>query len=231
MVLLDISATGEENIIEFPDAGKMNDLEYRRRQLEQLQNEVLDLEDLGGSISITDMTLNEFRMDLVEYLKQHSDGLEYMPSGAFAVTCVDDLMVDEGLGPGVIFCLRNETAKVRSDSGYALAPYYLVWVSESGEVQMNFTQAKKILDLFKKLSLGRSQPHDSAVAKFNASTRNGADMSKYQELLGKAVAAITGKAEEKGVESLFQRGGTVLSKDSFKGIDDFEVIAYLVIVD
>jgi len=230
MVLLDISATGEENIIEFPDSGNMNDLEYRRRQLEQLQNEVLDLEDLGGSISITDMTLNDFRMDLAEYLKEHADRLDHMPPGTFAVTYVDDLIEEEGLEPGVIFCLRNESAKVRTDSTYALAPYYLVWVSESGEVQLNFTQAKKILDLFKKLSLGRSHPNEDAVARFNAATRDGTDMSKYQVLLARAVAAITGKAEEKGVESLFQRGGTVLSKDSFQGIDDFEVVSYLIIL-
>jgi superfamily II DNA or RNA helicase len=230
MVLLDISATGEENIIEFPDAGKMNDLEYRRRQLEQLQNEVLDLEDLGGSISITDMTLNDFRMDLAEYLKEHSDRLVHMPPGAFAVTHIDDLIEEEGLEPGVIFCLRSESAKVKTDSSYALAPHYLVWVSESGEVQMNFTQAKKILDLFKKLSLGRYQPDEGALVRFNDVTRDATDMSKYQELLAKAVAAITGKAEEKGVESLFQRGGTVLSKDSFKGINDFEVVSYLVIL-
>jgi SNF2 family DNA or RNA helicase len=230
MVLLDISATGEENIIEFPDAGKMNDLEYRRRQLEQLQNEVLDIEDLGGSISITDMTLNDFRMDLGDYMKGHADYLANMPPGAFAVTNVDDLIEEESLEPGVIFCLRSDTTKARTDSAYALAPYYLVWASESGGVLMNFTQAKKILDLFKKLSLGRSQPNISAVARFNATTRNGTDMSKYQLMLSKAVAAITGKTEEKGVESLFQRGGTVLSKDSFQGIDDFEVVAYLIVL-
>jgi len=230
MVLLDISATGEENIIEFPDAGKMNDLEYRRRQLEQLQNEVVDLEDLGGGISITDMTLNDFRMDLAEYLKEHSDFLEHMPPGAFAVTCIDDLIKEEGLKPGVIVCLRSESTKVSTDSTFALAPHYLVWVSESGEVQMNFTQAKKILDLLKKLSLGRSQPDEGAVAQFNVATRNATEMSHYQNLLAKAVAAITGKAEEKGVESLFQRGGTVLSRESFQGIDDFEVVSYLIIL-
>ena len=230
MVLLDISATGEENIIEFPAAGKMNDLEYRRRQLEQLQNEVLDLEDLGGSISITDMTLNDFRMDLAEYLKEHSDLLEHMSPGIFAVTQIDDLIENEGLEPGVIFCLRSESAKVKMDTTYALAPHYLVWVSESGEVQLNFTQARKALDLFKKLSLGCSQPDETAVARFNSLTRDGADMGYYQDLLAKAVASITGKAEEKGVESLFQRGGTVLSKGSFRGTDDFEVVAYLIIL-
>ena len=230
MVLLDISATGEENIIEFPDAGKMNDLEYRRRQLEQLQSEVVDLEDLGGGISITDMTLNDFRMDLAEYLKENVHLLEHMPPGAFAVTCIDDLIDEEGLEPGVIFCLRSESAKVSTDSSYALAPHYLVWVSESGEVQMNFTQAKKILDMLKKLSLGRSQPDEGAVARFKIITRNATDMSKYQSLLAKAVAAITGKAEEKGVESLFHRGGTALSKESFQGMDDFEVVSYLIIL-
>ena len=229
MVLLDISATGEENIIEFADAGKMNDLEYRRRQLEQLQNEVVDLEDIGGGLSITDMTLNDFRMDLAEYLKENADLLEHMPPGAFAVTRIDDLIEDEGIEPGVIFCLRSDSAKVNTDSSYALAPHYLVWVSESGEVQINFTQAKKILDVFKKLSLGRTQPDESAVARFKVATHDATDMSHYQDLLAKAVAAITGKAEEKGVESLFHRGGTVLSKESFQGIDDFEVVSYLII--
>jgi hypothetical protein len=208
----------------------MNDLEYRRRQLERLQNEVVDLEDLGGGISITDMTLNDFRMDLTDFLKEHTDLLEHMPPGTFAVTRIDDLVKEEGLEPGVIFCLRSESAKVNTDSTYALAPHYLVWVSESGEVQMNFTQAKKILDLLKKLSLGRSQPGESAVARFKVDTSNATDMSKYQALLAKAVSAITGKAEEKGVESLFQRGGTVFSKDSFQGIDDFEVVSYLVVL-
>jgi hypothetical protein len=100
-----------------------------------------------------------------------------------------------------------------------------------GELLLNFTQAKKILDIFKKVSLGQSQPDQAAIARFQARSQNGADMSHYQALLAKAVASITGKAEEKGVETLFQRGGTQLSKDSFQGIDDFEVIAYLIIVD
>ena len=230
MVLLDISATGEENIIEFSDAGRMNDLEYRRRQLEQLQNKVVDLEDLTNGISITDMTLNDFRMDLVEYVKEHGERMEHMPPGAFAVTSADDLIEDEGIEPGVIFCLRSENAKIKIDSTYALGPHYLVYVSDSGDIRLNFTHAKQILDLFKKLSLGRSQPEEDAVAEFHARTRDGSDMTHYQGLLGKAVTAVTGKAEEKGVESLFQRGGTALSKESFQGIGDFEVIAYLVIL-
>ncbi len=227
-----IDRLGSRN--ETTDAGQMKDLEYRRRQLEQLQNEVVDAEDLGGGISITDMTLNDFRMDLAEYLKGYAQGLEAMPPGAFAVARLDQLfgnLLEEGdLAPGVIFCLRSDNARVRADSTYALAPHYLVYVSDDGETRLNFTNARKILDLFKKLTLGRSHPDPHAVAAFNAATRDGADMSHYQGLLGKAVAAITGKAEERGVESLFQRGGTVLTNDSFRGMDDFEVIAYLVIL-
>lgn len=230
MVLLDISATGEENIIEFADADKMNDLEYRRRQLEQLQNDVVDMEDLSNGISITDMTLNDFRMDLADYLKEHAGRLENMPPGAFAVTQADDLVEDENLEPGVIFCLRSDNTKVRVDTTYALAPYYLVYVSDPGEVVLNFIQTKQILDALKKISLGRANPDEKAYKRFNDLTCNGKDMSHYQALLAKAVAAITGKAEEKGVESLFQRGGTVISKDAFKGIDDFEVVAYLVVL-
>jgi hypothetical protein len=230
MVLLDISATGEENIIEFADAGKMNDLEYRRRQLEQLQNEVIDLEDLGGGISITDMTLNDSRMDLAEYLKSNFDTLERMHLGAFAVVNNIDTFGDNDLKPGVIFCLRSENDKVKIDSTYALNPHYLVYVSDSGEVELNFIHTKKILDLFKRLAIGRKEPDNEAERRLNALTRNGSDMALYQSLLSKAVAAVTGKAEEKGVESLFHRGGTALTGDSFQGIEDFEVVSYLIIM-
>ncbi len=229
MVLLDISATGEENVIEFPDAGKMNDLEYRRKQLEKLQNEVVDIEDLGGGISITDLTLNDFRMDLADYLKEKREQIEKMPRGVFAVVRQAELIEDE-LDPGVIFCLRSENDHVQTDSTYALYPYYLVYVSDSGKICLNFTQSKKILDILKKSSFSQTNPDKASLAQFNRFTRNARDMSHYQSLLGKAVSTIAGKAEEHGVESLFQRGGTVLSKDSFRGIEDFEVVAYLIIL-
>ncbi len=231
MVLLDISATGEENVIAEDNQKKMNDLDYRRRQLEQLQNEVVDMEDLGGGISITDMTLNDFRMNLGEFLKQHTNRLETTPMGVFAVAKGDSLMDDFDVRPGVLFCLRSESKKIRVDSSYGIAPYFLVYVSDAGEILLNFTQARRSLDLMKKLSLGRHHPNPDAIAQFHDRTRNGREMQPYRELLVKAVNSITGKAEEKGVESLFQPGGTVLSKDTFRGIDDFEVVSYLVIVD
>jgi len=231
MVLLDISATGEENIIEYDSAERMNDLEYRRRQLEQLQHEVIDIEDLSNGISITDLTLSDFKIDLLEYLKEHTESVASTPLGAFAVATSDELVRNENLAPGVIFCLQSDNQKVRVDSTYALSPYYLVYVTDQGEVRLNFSQTRQILDVFKKLTLGRQSVDENGYARFNERTANGTDMGSYQKLLATAVTAITGRAEEKGIESLFERGGTAISKDSFRGIDDFEVITYLIIYD
>jgi SNF2 family DNA or RNA helicase len=229
MVLLDISATGEENVIEFTDSGKMNDLEYRRKQLEKLQNEVVDIDDVEGGISITDLTLNDFRMDLSDYIKEHENLLERMPSGTYAVVSIDDSLKDE-FSPGVIFCLRNEGAQNVSDSTYALSPYYLVYVKNDGSVLLQFTQTKKILDLLKKMSIHGKSVDGIATTRFSGLTRGGSDMSQYRDLLSKAVQALTGAAEERGVESLFSPGGTVINKNSFKGMDDFEVISYLILL-
>ena len=206
----------------------MNDLEYRRKQLERLQDEVIDIEDLGNGISITDLTLNDFRMDLSDYLKEHESELVNMPVGTFAVTKGDDLY-DEVIKPGVLFCLRSNKDHFKKDTTYALAPHYLVYVGNDGEVELQFSQTKKILDLFKKTSLGKKEPDNEAIMKFEEDTKRGRNMKHYQYLLSKAVQAVTGKAEEQGVQSLFQRGGTTISKDSFRGIDDFEVVSYLIV--
>lgn len=230
MVLLDISATGEENVIEFTDSGKMNDLEYRRKQLERLQNEVIDLDEMEGGISITDLTLNDFRMDLSEYLKDHENLLTRIAPGAFAIAKIDESLKGE-LAPGVIFCLKNEGEQAISDSTYALSPFYLIYVSDDGSVILQFTQIKKILDVLKKVSICQKETDPEAISKWNDLTRKGHDMSHYQNLLAKAVHALTGAAEEHGVESLFSPGGTVISKNSFKGMDDFEVVAYLILMD
>ena len=227
MVLLDISATGEENVIETASGDKMNDLAYRKKQLERLQSEVVDLEDLGGGISITDMTLNDFRMDLGSYLKGHKQELASLPPGAFSVAIDDELLADSDLKPGTFFCLRSENTRVAGDSTYALAPHFVVYVGDDGAVLLNFTQTRRILEVFKKLALGRSAPDPRAQELWDARTRNSGNMAHTQELLGQAVAAITGKAEERGVESLFSRGGTAINQDSYRGLDDFEVVAFL----
>ena len=233
MVLLDISATGEENVIEQggdgANSGKMNDLEYRRKQLQQLQDNVVDLEDLSGGVSITDLTLNDFRMDLSAFMQEHLNKLERSPTGLFAATHMDTGLQLGGLEPGAVFCLKNIGKPVHTEDGYALSPYYLAYVTDQGEVRYAYTQPKQILDLLKKHGLGQRHVQTAAVAQMNKTTRNGKDMSHYRHLLEQALASIIGASDEKGVESLFSRGGTHISQESFQGMEDFEVISYMVV--
>jgi hypothetical protein len=229
MVLLDISATGEENIIVQDEASQMNDLEYRRKQLEQLQETVLDLEDLAGGVSITDLTLNDFRMDLAAYMKAYPNTLEQSPSGLLAVASLDANLQQEGLEPGVIFCLKNIRNPVQTDNSYALAPHFLVYVTAEGEVKHPFTATRQVLDSLKKLAVRHSVPDEAAIVAFNRTTRKGSEMQPYQQLLAKAIDNIAGKSQETGVLSLFSRGGTVLAPGESQGIEDFEVVSYLVL--
>ncbi len=229
MVLLDVSATGEENIIDYDEKKKMNDLEYRRKQLKQLQDAVVDVEELSGGISITDLTLNDFKMDLMAYLQDHGHDLETAPTGLCAVVSRKDAYLRESIGSGVIFCLKLLNDKIHT-ANYALDPYYLVFVTPEGEVQYVYTQAKKILDIYKKLCKGERSAIEDAVARFHAQTKHGKEMQEYQALFSTAVQSIIGKKEESGVASLFERGGTVLTADTFKGMEDFEIISYLVVL-
>ena len=228
MVLLDISATGEENIIEQQSGNQMNDLEYRRNQLLKLQETVIDLEDLSSGVAITDLTLTDFRIDLAEFVKAHPGKLESLPLGCFAVTT----SIDAEIPPGIIFCLRAEDAAAEKaiDPGYPLAPHYLVHVGEDGTVLLPYTQAKRILDRLKRLSLGRDLPDASACAQFDRATKQGEDMRHAQKLLSAAVSSIVGKSEERAIASLFSPGGTHAMKGEFAGSNDFEVLAYLVVL-
>lgn len=232
MVLLDISATGEENVID-ENANVMNDLEYRRKQLQQLKDAVVDLEDMAGGVSITDLTLNDFRMDLSDYMKQNLGKLEQAPLGLYAAVYLDAELANEGIKSGVIFCLKNIRQgrnAVQVDENYPLAPYFLVYVSDEAVIELNFTQSKKVLDLMKRQAFVLKDVDQAADDYVNAATKNGANMEHYQHLLAVAVDSIAGKSEEKGVESLFTKGGTVLTATSSQGIEDFAVVSYLILV-
>jgi hypothetical protein len=228
MVLLDISATGEENLIEQQSGNQMNDLEYRRKQLLKLQDAVIDLEDLSTGVSIADLTLTDFRIDLAEYIRAHPGVLEGLPLGTSAVTTTADVDVP----PGIIFCLRAEGEEARRafEPGYPLAPHYLVHVADDGAVLLPFTQAKPILDRLKRLCIGRDLPDAAACARFDKTTKQGEDMRQAQRLLAAAVASVVGKTQERSVASLFVPGGTHALKGEFAGINDFEVVAFLVIL-
>ena len=228
MVLLDISATGEENLIEQQAGNQMNDLEYRRRQLLKLQDTVIDLEDLSSGISIADLTLTDFRIDLAQYLKVHPGILDNLPLGTCAVTTTSEIEMP----PGIIFCLRaeGEAAKRIPDAGYPLGIHYLVYVQDNSTVFLSYTQAKHILDRIKRLCLGRDLPDAGACARFDKTTKQGEDMHAAQRQLAAAVASIIGKSEERAVASLFTPGGTHAIKGEFAGINDFEVLAFLVVL-
>lgn len=231
MVLLDISATGEENLIEQQSGNQMNDLEYRRKQLLKLQDAVINLEDLSSGVSITDLTLTDFRIDLAGFLKEHQRQLEGLPLGAFAVTGTTG--TDEPtIGPGVIFCLRaeGEAAFKSEEPGYPLAPHYLVHVGNDGTVLLPYIQAKQILDRLRRLCIGRDYIDQNACARFDKATQHGENMAAAQKLLAAAVASIVGKKQERAVASLFTPGGTHAGKAEFAGMNDFEVVAFLVVM-
>jgi len=231
MVLLDISATGEENLIEHQSGNQMNDLEYRRQQLLKLQDAVIDLEDLSSGVSIADLTLNDFRVDLAAFPKENRERLQKLPLGAFAVTTTQP-DGESAIPPGVIFCLRaaGEAALKAIEPGYPLAPHFLVHVDEDGASLLPYTQVRQMLDRLKKLCLGRDLPDAVACAQFDKSTRRGEDMTVIQKQLAAAVAAITGKKGERAVASLFTPGGTHALKGEFPGVNDFEVVAYLIML-
>ena len=227
MVLLDISATGEENLIEQQSGDPMNDLDYRRRQLLKLQDTVIDLEDLSSGISIADLTLTDFRIDLADYCRDRPDALGNLPAGVYGVVTA----AEAEIGPGMIFCLRAEgpSAAGAFEPGYPLAPHYLVHVGDDGAVLLPFTQAKGVLDRLKRLCLGRDLPDAEACARFDDATCGDRDMRHAQRLLAAAVASIAGKSEERAVASLFSPGGTHPVAGEFAAINDFEVVAFLVV--
>ncbi len=228
MVLLDISATGEENLIEQQSGNPMNDLEYRRKQLLKLQDAVIDLEDLSTGVSIADLTLTDFRIDLAEFEREHPGALQNMPLGVSAVTTSRE----DDVPAGIIFCLRAEGAAAERafEPGYPLAPHYLVHVGDDGTVLLPFPQAKRVLDRLKRASVGRDLTDTAACARFEKATKLGEDMHHAQRQLAAAVASVVGKTAERAVASLFKPGGTHALEGEFAGSDDFEVVAFVVVL-
>ncbi|WP_315115483.1 helicase-related protein [uncultured Clostridium sp.] len=229
MMLLDISATGEENIIDNNGKSKMNDLEYRKKQLKQLQDEVVDLEDISGGISITDLTMNDFKMDLMGYMKAHEVELEKPPLGMYAISTINEEELKDQIRPGVIFTLKQVNHNAKPEESNSLYPYYMVYIYQDGTIRYNYIHTKKILDFYRKLCSGKKEVLTQIVKAFNSETNDGRDMKRYSSLLEAAIDNIIGKKEEKGVASLFSKGGTTIQKSLFKGIDDFELVSFLVI--
>lgn len=229
MILLDVSATGEENVIEYDENKKMNDLDYRKKQLKQLQETVLNLEDVSGGISITDLTMNDFKMDLLEYMKDNKRKLEKAPMGMYAVTSLESSGLNEEIRPGVIYCLKQTNDNELSEEYNSLHPYYMIYVYEDGEIEYNYVHTKQILDFYKKLSNGRSEIEEDLVKIFNKETRYGRNMTNYTDMLDEAINNILGKQEEVSIQSIFSLGESSILDDNNSSKDDFELISFLVI--
>jgi len=226
MVMVDVSATGEENIIS--DDQKMNDLTYRKNQLEELQDRVLDLEDIGNSISITDLTFNDFKIELMDYMKENKTELEKAPRGIYSITEIPSDILEE-IEPGVIFLLKQVSGTTENLEKNPLSPYYLVYIGEDRVVKFSYIKSKKVLDYYKKLCLGKNEVLDDLVKEFNFDTNNGKDMSMYSELLVETIEDILGKKQETGVKSLFTKGGTAVVKKDIDGLEEFELITFLIV--
>lgn len=226
MDLVDVTATGEDNIIS-DDTG-MNDLKYRKLQLEELQEKVLDLEDISNSISITDFTFNDFKIELMDYLKENKKELEKAPHGLYSIVNIPKDLMDE-VKPGVIFLLKQIKGKIESNEGNPLNPYYLVYIEDDCTVKFSYIKSKQVMDYYKKLCRGKTEILSDLVKEFNLETNNGKNMGKYSSLLIETVENILGKKQEVGVRSLFHKGGTATSKNEIEGLEEFELITFLII--
>ncbi len=221
MVIADVSATGDDNVL----SAEANDLAFRKEQLKKLQDEVIDLEDVKTGISITDLGLNDFRMDLINYVKQNGD-LDKAPKGMHAVLAA---RTEIDLHPGVIFVLRNTSNGINLDQQNRLHPYYLLYISETGTVRISHTEPKKILDLIRTSCRGINSTDSKVYSDFNHETSDGRNMKAYSKLLEKGIHAMINVKEVRDVESLFSPGGTSALTNDIKGLSDFELIAFLVV--
>jgi hypothetical protein len=223
MMIADVTATGDDNVL----SAQANDVSYRKEQLRRLQEEVIELEDLKTGVSITDLGLNDFRMDLLNYVKANGD-LNNVPSGMHAVVPAKPEL---GLQPGVIFTLRNLNPNVTVNQHNRLHPYYLVYINRAGEVISDHTEVKRLLDLVRSCCKGQSVPIANVCRLFNEETADGRKMQSYSDLLGKTIRSMIEVKEEKDLDSLFSGGKTTALVNTIAGLDDFELITFLVIQD
>lgn len=222
MKIINMTATGDDNIL---SEEEKTDLEYRKTQLMRLKNEVVDMEDMTTGISIVDLGLNEFRMDLLEYIKTHPD-IDNSPFGLHAV-----VSANENAQPGVIYVLKNRSDSVNIDNRNRLHPFYMVYIGDDGNVICDHLSPKQMLDIMRHICKGRTEPIPEAYRPFNKETRDGRNMKKYSELLGDAISSIIEVKEESDIDSFL--GGEQVSflSNEIKGLDDFELICFLVIRD
>lgn len=215
-----MTSTGDDDPINLEEKG---DLEYRKKQLERLQEEVVDLEEMSGGISIMDLGLNEFRLDLLDYAKTHPD-LKKKPNGLHAV-----IPTTQDLPEGVIFVLKNRNSGVNIDNLNRIHPFYMVYIGMDGDVICDYLNPKKLLDTMRVACRGKNEPIRAVYQEFNKETNDGRNMAGMSLLLSDAIASIVNTKEESDIDSLFRAGGTTALMSAVSGLDDFELICFLVV--
>lgn len=215
-----MTSTGDDDLINPEEKG---DLEYRKQQLKRLQEEVVDIEDMSSGISIMDLGLNEFRLDLLEYVKNNGD-LDKKPKGMHAVVPATDELPE-----GVVFILKNINNSVNIDNQNRIHPFYMVYIGIDGEVICDYLNPKKMLDDIRLLCRGKKEPIKELCQRFNEETDDGRDMTEMSELLSEAINSIIDCKEESDIDSLFSAGGTSALMSAVSGLDDFELICFLVV--
>ena len=215
-----MSSTGDDNLI---NADEKGDLEYRKQQLKRLQEEVVDIEDMSTGISIMDLGLNEFRLDLLEYIKSHGD-MDTKPKGLHAV-----VQSSEELPQGVIFVLKNINNSVNIDDQNRIHPFYMVYIGMDREIICDYLNPKQLLDDIRLLCRGKQEPILELCQTFNEETNDGKDMQELSNLLRETIYSIIDTKEESDIDSLFTAGGTSALISVVSGLDDFELISFLVV--
>ena len=215
-----LTATGDDNPLSAEEQG---DLKYRRDQLERLKEEVVDIEEMNTGVSIMDLGLNEFRLDLLEYINQGHD-IEHTPHGLHAI-----VPATADTPPGVVFVLKNRNNSVNIDRKNRLHPFYMVYIGQDSEVIVNHLEPKDMLDRLRMLCKGKSEPIMELCRKFNGETRDGQRMGTYSRLLGDAIASIVKVKEQSDLFSFFEGDPYALFGNEVRGLDDFELICFLVI--
>jgi ERCC4-related helicase len=246
MALVDVTATGEENILNSEQLEDIieEDLKYRNQQLKRLKEEVLDLEEMSESVSLTDFTLDDFRQDLSNFLNINRDLLESAPLGLYAVVPAPagkfsrlhknenfSEIEQDVIKPGVVFCLRQTAEAVENEAVNPLQPFFLVYLRDDGTVRFNFTNSKQVLEIFRRMCEGKAEPFEELCAIFNRETENGKEMSKYSELLKKAVSEIANHFTKRSIGKLtLDRSAVIAPKEKqIEKLSDFELITWLII--
>jgi hypothetical protein len=215
-----MTATGDDDLINAEEKG---DLEYRKAQLKRLQEEVVDIEDMQSGVSIMDLGLNEFRLDLLEYVKHNGD-MDNVPFGLHAV-----VPATGDCPPGVVFVLKNRNNSVNIDMQNRLHPFYMVYVSTDSSVVCDHLSPKELLDKTRRLCKGQSVPVMDVCRAFNTDTKDGRDMRSVSALLSETINSIIAVKAESDIDSLFSPGGTSALNTKISGLDDFELICFLVV--